>query len=79
MSAKWTHKVIKTQRGGDGKWFRYPAAATFDSVEAADEYARHFAAQQAEVAGTRILVITRKGDAVVKDYRTEDFRATATA
>jgi len=61
---KWTHKVLKRQRGGDGKWFRYPAAATFPSLEAARKYASEFAAEQRGVAGTCIDVETRAGRCV---------------
>lgn len=63
----WTYKVVKTQRGLGGQWFCYPAAATFTSQSEAEAYARGFAAQQLGVAGTRILVIARKGNALVAD------------
>ncbi len=58
----WTHKVIKMQRGTDGKWFAYPAAATFGSEAEARAYAERFAAEQraAGVAGTRVNVVARK-------------------
>ena len=67
----WTHKVVKTQRGMKGEWFRYPAAATFPSQAEAEEYAREFAEDQRGVAGTRILVVARRGDAVVASYGVE--------
>ena len=63
-TSQWTHKVVKTQRGMDGKWFRYPAAATFASEPQAHDYAKQFAAEQKGVPGTRILVVARKGGAV---------------
>ncbi len=58
---KWNYKVVKTQRGSQGQWFRYPAAATFATKSEAEDYARNFAAQQRGVAGTRVLVVARKG------------------
>jgi hypothetical protein len=68
---KWTHKVVKTQRGNRGEWFRYPAAATFSELAEADEYARRFVEEQHAVAGTRILVVQRKGNLTVADYATQ--------
>jgi hypothetical protein len=67
--AGWTHKVVKTQRGGQGQWFRYPAAKTGSQAEC-EAYAEQFAREQtaAGVAGTLILVVARKGDAVVKSF-----------
>jgi len=70
MGNKWTHKVVKTQRGGKGSWFRYPAAATFATQEAAETFCREFADAQAGIGGTRILVIARKGGQVVLDLKT---------
>ncbi len=67
----WTHKVVKTQRGHQGEWFRYPAAATFSSEAKARAYAEDFAKEQQGVGGTRILVVTRKGNRTVADYRVE--------
>lgn len=66
----WTHKVVKTQRGNNGQWFRYPAAATFANEADAIAYAESFAAEQSDIAGTRILVVTRKGGRVVRDITT---------
>lgn len=59
--SKWTHKVVKMQRGMRGEWFGHPAAATFASESEARAYAEEFAAEQraAGVAGTRITVQTR--------------------
>ena len=61
----WTHKVVKSQRGMNGEWFRYRAATTTRDVGQAIAYARRFAAAQAGVAGTKILVVQRKGNRVV--------------
>ena len=61
----WAYKVGKTQRGMQGEWFRYPAAATFATQAEGEQYARDFAEQQRGVAGTKILVVTRKGNRVV--------------
>ena len=63
----WTHKVVKQQRGSQGEWFAYPAAATFAGLGEAVAYAEAFAADQREnrVKGTRITVQTR-GRSVVK-------------
>lgn len=65
----WAYKVVKTQRGGDGKWFRYRAAFTTADESAAIAYAEQFAADQAGVPGTRIIVVTRKGDRLVREFR----------
>jgi hypothetical protein len=69
MSAKWTHKVVKMQRGMQGKWFAYPAAQTFSSATEAEKYAHDFAAEQraAGVTGTKITVQTR-GRKIVASY-----------
>ncbi len=67
----WAYKVVKTQRGGQGQWFRYPAAFTSADEAEAVKYAEGFAADQAGVAGTRILVLARKGDRVIRDIRVE--------
>lgn len=63
---KWNYKVVKSQRGMDGKWFRYPAAATFEHFSDAEQYATEFAASQAGVSGTRINVLTRGGVSVAE-------------
>lgn len=65
----WTHKVVKKQRDGQGQWFCYPAAHT-GSLADCQAYAAEFAAQQsaAGVVGTRIVVVARKGGAVVADH-----------
>ena len=60
-NSTWTHKVVKAQRGSQGEWFRYRAAATFGNETDARQYAEQFAAEQAGVGGTKILVLTRKG------------------
>lgn len=65
----WAYKVVKTQRGGDGKWFRYPAAFTSADEGEAIAYAERFAGEQAGVPGTRIIVVTRKGDSLVREFR----------
>jgi hypothetical protein len=58
MTKGWQYKVVKSQRGMDGKWFSYPAAATFAGEAEARLYAADFAANQQ--TGTRILVISRR-------------------
>lgn len=65
----WAYKVVKSQRGGQGQWFRYPAAFTTADEAEAVEYAGRFAAAQAGVPGTRILVLARKGDRLVREFR----------
>lgn len=62
MGKAWKYKVVKSQRGMQGQWFSYPAAATFEDLEEAKAYAEEFAAEQraAGVAGTRINVFSRK-------------------
>jgi len=57
----WQFRVVKSQRGGDGKWFAHPTAATFATEDAARKYAESFAAEQraAGVIGTRINVLSR--------------------
>lgn len=65
----WTVKVVKSQRGGQGQWFRYPAAFTSASESDAIAYAERFAAEQAGVGGTRILVLARKGDRLIREFR----------
>jgi hypothetical protein len=67
--AKWAYKVVKSQRGGQGQWFRYPAALTTADEAEAIEYAERFAAEQAGVSGTRILVLARKGDRLVREIK----------
>ena len=70
MTSNWKFKVVKSQRGGDGKWFAYRAAMTTADESEAREYARDFAANQAAagVVGTRINVLTRGGKHVA-EYR----------
>ena len=65
----WTHKVVKAQRGSQGQWFRHRAAFTSADEAAAVAYAERFAADQVGVPGTRILVLTRKGDRLVREFR----------
>ena len=67
----WAFRVIKSQRGMRGEWFRYPTAATFSTQTEAEEYAARFAESQRGVAGTRILVVARKGDMVVREFRVQ--------
>lgn len=59
----WTYKVVKMQRGMDGRWHSYRAAGTFGSELEAREYAEAFASDQrvAGVVGTKITVQTRGG------------------
>ena len=65
----WAYKVVKSQRGGNGKWFRYRAAFTSADESEAVAYAERFAAEQAGVPGTRVIVVTRKGDRLVREFR----------
>jgi hypothetical protein len=65
----WAYKVVKSQRGGNGQWFRYPASATFADEAEAVRYAERFAAEQAGVPGTRVNVLARKGGRSVREFR----------
>ena len=69
-SRQWKYKVVKSQRCGNGDWFRYPTAITTITETDAREYAQAFAAdqQRAGVVGTRINVLTRGGQPVA-EYR----------
>lgn len=67
----WAFKVVKSQRENQGEWFRYRAAATFAAQADAEQYARDFASEQAGVPGTKILVVARKGGAVVASIPTQ--------
>lgn len=62
----WTHKVVKQARGEQGKFFSFPAAGTFDGEQAAREYAREFAVEQASVGGVQIDVRARGGKLVAR-------------
>lgn len=66
----WTHKVVKRQRGMDGKWFRSRGTA-HESEEAAITAAREFAEEQcaAGVAGTEIDVVARKGRKTIATFK----------
>lgn len=70
MKSKWQYKVVKTQRGQQGQWFRHRAAYTSVDEASAVQYAEGFAAEQqaAGVTGTRVLVLARKGDRVVREF-----------
>jgi len=59
--ASWTHKVVKSQRGTNGRWFAQ-SSQTFANEQSAREFAEKFAAEQREagVTGTRINVLSRK-------------------
>ncbi len=57
--------MVKKQRGGDGKWFSYPASKTGSELECL-AYAAAFAATQRGVSGTRIVVMTRGGNFVAE-------------
>jgi hypothetical protein len=75
----WSFKVVKKQRDGDGKFFAYPAAATFERKADALKYARDFANAQraAGVAGTIIAVCSRKkvmSDCGIKTHTLTEFR-----
>lgn len=78
MAKKWTHKVVKVQRGGDGKWFNYRAAATFTSEASAVAYAKRFASEQCAsgITGTRIVVRSRKKGPTLS-FSTEECRKKA--
>lgn len=67
VTKKWTHKVVKVQRGGQGEWFSYPAAMAGSEAECR-EYAAAFAVEQRGVGGTRIVVRTR-GNKPVAEFR----------
>lgn len=69
----WQYKVVKSQRGSDGLWFRY-AGVTFDTELEAVEYAEQFAREQSAVPGTKILVVSRKGNHVIKSILTDASR-----
>lgn len=58
----WKYRVVKSQRGLDGKWFTCPAAATFKTELEAREYAEQFAVRQraAGVVGAMISVLSRR-------------------
>ena len=59
MTTNWQFKVVKSQRGMDGKWFHYRAAATFAEEAEARQYAKQWADGDRS-PGTRILVISRR-------------------
>lgn len=61
------YEVTKKQRGSQGQWFAYPAKR-FSTAEAALTYAEAFAAEQAKVAGTRIVVTERKGSKFLAEF-----------
>lgn len=63
-SKQWKYKVVKVARGGNGKWFDFPTASTFDTEADAKQYAERFAADQRGVAGAKITVRKRNGDTV---------------
>ena len=64
---KWTHKVVKLQRGMNGQWFAHRAAMTGTETEARI-YAEKFATEQtnAGVTGTRIVVRTKGGKSIAE-------------
>lgn len=59
---RYTHRVVKRQRGLMGKWFSYPGKG-YDSADEAVMAARAFAGEQcaAGVTATLVSVITRGG------------------
>lgn len=59
----WQYKVVKQGRGMRGEWFDYRTAATFVAEADARAYAESFAAEQAGVAGVRIVVRSRRARA----------------
>lgn len=67
---KWTHRVEKSAKGCDGKFFGYGTSRTFMSKDEADAYARRWADKQVALYGPiEIDVIQRRGDSVVVTYR----------
>lgn len=68
----WKYSVYKISRGSNGRYFRYPAAATFHSETEAAQYAREFAAQQRGVAGSKIVAARRRGDKTIVEINTQD-------
>jgi len=77
MTTKWTHKVFKQARNTRGEWFAFLPAATFDTIQTADEYARAFAREQGEhgVVGARIVVTSRQSGRVLAEYPSDAFIA----
>lgn len=71
--SNWTHKVVKRQRGMDGKWFNSRGTA-HESEEAAITAAREFAEEQcaAGVTGTEIDIVTRKGRKTIATFKWPD-------
>jgi len=61
------YEVTKKQRGSQGQWFAYPARR-FATTASAMQYAEAFAAEQANVAGTRIVVTERKGSKFLAEF-----------
>jgi hypothetical protein len=64
-------EVTKKQRGGQGQWFSYPSRRFATKQEACD-YAESFAVEQSGVPGTRIVVVRRKGQQLVRDIKCVD-------
>lgn len=62
------YEVTKKQRGSQGQWFAY-RAKRFATETDAIAYAEAFAAEQAGVPGTRIVVTQRKGQRLVREFR----------
>ena len=63
--------VRKEQLGTDGKRFAYPGKA-FTDLDAAARYAAYFAAEQAGVPGTWIVLLTNgKHGAACRSLRTD--------
>lgn len=77
-ATKWTHKVVKQSKGGDGKWFDHAAAST-GSLSECEAYAAAFLAEQlaptplgnslAGSMGHRITIQRRGGRNIEKIYR----------
>lgn len=67
---KWTHKVVKQSRGGQGEWFDHATAKT-GSLDECERYAEAFLAEQVSPTpmggslkgsmGHRITIRTRGG------------------
>jgi hypothetical protein len=73
MNIQWTHKVTKSQRGMNGKWFRHSCSFTFNDEHSAREFARQLIAnQQAGVVGTRINVLSRRSFVGEHGFRTHN-------
>lgn len=68
----WTHKVVKRQRGENGKWYNGRGVGyktRNDAVGAGFLFAQDLLVVGALNGGTEIDVKTRKGDKVIVTFR----------